>query len=197
MPSGAMSILQWERGVQYRSWGGGSSEVEGGLGQRADTKNKYEEGTKQAPEGHGHTMYQGDISLLHYLEWLGCVSVEAGVFRTHLSRAPCARPHCCRVGRAGLASPPDSISRLKPSFLCCPSCHLSSSSGVLLSPSHSPVTLLVFRTCGSLSSRQVNTNSKNQSWRKIWPHPASSHIAVPLPSPVPYLPTLMPGGSSA
>lgn len=49
MPSGAMSILPWERGVQYRSWGGGSSEVEGGLGQRADTKNKYEEAGLSRP----------------------------------------------------------------------------------------------------------------------------------------------------
>lgn len=43
--------------VQKR--GGVSSEVEGGLGQRADTKNKYEEtGLGQANR---HTTYQGDI----------------------------------------------------------------------------------------------------------------------------------------
>lgn len=65
MPNGVMSILPWEIGVQYRSQGGGSSEVEGGLGQRADTKNKYEETglgqANQAPESHRLTTYQGDI----------------------------------------------------------------------------------------------------------------------------------------
>lgn len=65
MPNGVMSILSWKGGVQYRSRGGSSSEVERGLGQRADTKNKYEETgleqASQAPEGHRHTRYQGDI----------------------------------------------------------------------------------------------------------------------------------------
>ncbi|KAH0516799.1 Keratin, type II cuticular Hb2 [Microtus ochrogaster] len=65
MSNGVMSILPWEFGVQYRSRGGGSSEVEGGLGQRANTKNKYEETglgqANQAPESHRHITYQGDI----------------------------------------------------------------------------------------------------------------------------------------